>query len=73
MARRVRASDRRLKMSDHAWRSALTYAIARNLMDQGQAKNGGETAFYERLRGDDGKSLDALTIPLRLALYQSRG
>jgi CRISPR-associated protein Csm1 len=73
MARRVRASDPRLKMSDHAWRSALTYAIARNLMHEGKAKNGGELAFYERLRGDGGEALDAITIPLHLALYASRG
>ncbi len=73
MSRRVRDGDPRLHMSDHAWRSALTYAIARNLMHDGEAKNGGELAFYERLRGDNGEALDALTIPLHLALYQCRG
>jgi len=73
MAKRVRTADKRLSSSDHAWRSALTYAIARNLMVKGQAKNGGEIAFYERLRGDSGEALEGLTIPLHLALYDNRG
>jgi CRISPR-associated protein Csm1 len=73
MARRVRASDRRLKMSDHAWRAKLTYTIARNLMDSnGNKKNSEEFDYYERLRGDGGERLKALTVPLHLALYANR-
>ncbi|NCO18613.1 type III-A CRISPR-associated protein Cas10/Csm1 [bacterium] len=73
MARRVRMADRRMETHDLAWRSALTYAIARNLIHEGKAKNGGELAFYERLRGDGGEALEEITIPLHLALYASRG
>jgi CRISPR-associated protein Csm1 len=71
MARRV--LDSKAALTDHAWRAKLTYTIARNLMDSnGNKKNSEEFDYYERLRGDGGERLKALTVPLHLALYANR-